>query len=119
MNINDIAISPDVIRSLPAAIAQSLKFLAEIREERMTLEDRANLIMGTLMTLASQISDTVMDWTTHRPLMPISSWQAWSLAHKLVKDQADGCGEAAWVHACADLRTHLEYGYAAFRDDIA
>lgn len=119
MNIHDVTSSPEVIRGLPVAIAQSLKLLADMRETRMTLDDRAALMIGALMSLAKEVCDTVTDWTTRRPLMPLSSWQAWALAHDLVKDQGDGCGEAAWQHACNDLRKHLEYGYAAFRDDIA
>ncbi|MGC0802432.1 hypothetical protein WKH50_21075 [Pantoea agglomerans] len=119
MNIHDFTTSPDVIRGLPVAIVQSLKFLAEMREARMSLDERAELMMGALMSLAQEVCDTVTDWTTPRPLMPLSSWQAWALAHELVKDQGDGCGEAAWEHACNDLHTLLKFGYASFRDDIA
>lgn len=119
MNIHDFTTSPDVIRGLPVAIVQSLKFLAEMREARMSLDEHAELMMGALMSLAQEVCDTVTDWTTPRPLMPLSSWQAWALAHELVKDQGDGCGEAAWEHACNDLHTLLKFGYASFRDDIA
>ncbi|MCK8417583.1 hypothetical protein [Erwinia amylovora] len=108
----------DIYR-LDPTLASILGQLNVLRTERMTLEDRAEITLGCLMNLASAICDTVTDWSQPRPVMPLSSWQAWCAAHELVKGVADGMGDVAWEHACKDLRTDLEYGYAAYRDDIA
>lgn len=112
-------IKPVSITSLPVKLTESLAFLETMRKTRMPLDERAELLIGTLLNLAGEIVGTVTDWSQPRPVMPLSAWQAWGAAHKLVEGQVDGLGDAAWEHACKSLRNDLAAGYAMWRDDIA
>lgn len=73
-------------------IMASLCFLRELVSQPDE-EDREELMLGTLLHLASEITGTVTDWTLSRPRLPLSSVQAWAEALRLVRTQPDGLGD--------------------------
>ncbi|CAH6375718.1 hypothetical protein [Pantoea agglomerans] len=101
------------------ALAADLAFLAGLRTERMTLDERAELLYGGLLCLAEQVCNAVTDWSCYRPRMPLTAWQAWLAAGPLVRDQCAGAGEEAWRLACRELAMLLKAGRGMHLADIA
>jgi hypothetical protein len=99
------------IRNLPPALAKDLAFLADVVSLPLPEEERADLLCGTLISLADKIANTVTAWSSPRPPMPLASWQAWAAARELVQGTHDGLGDAAWQYACKGLRNTLLGGY--------
>ncbi|MSE13815.1 hypothetical protein GKC49_01190 [Pantoea agglomerans] len=112
-------VNGQTLAGVSPALAESLIFLAGLRTERMTLDDRAELLYGGLIGMAEEVCNTVTGWSCYRPRMTLVSWQAWFAAGPLVRDQGDGAGEEAWRLACRELATLLKAGRAMYLADIA
>lgn len=106
------------IRGISPALAETLTYLKVLRENRMTLEDRAEVLCGTLINLTEQLCDTVTDWERLRPVMPIASWCAWAEAKRYVLGAFGETGEAAWNYARGNLEMLLSAGYEMKKADI-
>lgn len=88
-------------------IMTSLCFLRELVSQPDE-ENREELMLGTLLHLASEITGTVTDWTLSRPRLPLSSVQAWAEALRLVRTQPDGLGDYLCRSAKKELKTMLQ-----------
>lgn len=103
------------IRNLPAALAESLNYLNGLLTDPDILDERDELTYSALLGIIDIMCSSVTDWSEPRPRMPLSSWQAWAAARKLVGVELD----YAWEMACDSLKRDLKYGYAAFKEDLA
>jgi hypothetical protein len=100
------------IPGVSQALASGLNFLAALHTERMTPDERLELLYGSLSNLAEHMTHTVTDWSLPRPVLPLASCQAWRAAQSLVHGLPGIDGEAAWQSAMGDLRLLLKAGYA-------
>lgn len=107
------------LASVSPALVESLTFLTGMRTQRMTLDDRAEMIYGSLLSMAAQVCVTVTDWSCGRPRMPLITCQAWLAAGSIVCDQCGEVGEEAWQLACRELEMLLKAGRAMYLADIA
>lgn len=107
------------IRGISPALAENLMYLRTLREGRMLTRDRDEQLFGTLTLMADAVCGTVTDWSTPRPVMPLSSVQAWAEARKISLNLYGESGRAAWNYAVDYLRTELNAGYAMCKADIA
>ncbi|MBK0127523.1 hypothetical protein IAE30_27670 [Pantoea sp. S61] len=106
------------IPGLNPALAASLNLLSTLHTERMTLDERLELLYGSLSTLAERMADTVTDWSLPRPVLPLASWQAWDAAKAMAHGLPGIDGDAAWESAMGDLRLMLKAGYAMHVADV-
>lgn len=100
------------IPGLSPALAADLDFLVTLHTGRMTFDERMELLYGSLINLAQRIASTVTDWSLPRPVLPLSSWQAWRAAQVLACGLPGIDGDAAWQWAMDELRLLLSAGYA-------
>ncbi|KGT86874.1 hypothetical protein NG99_24505 [Erwinia typographi] len=100
-------------------MADSLAQLISLREQRMPLEERAELLCGVLVGMAEQVCASVADWSQPRPLLPLAAVSAWVAAGEFVLANFGDLGEAAWDYAVRHLRVQLAAGYAMFTADVA
>jgi len=107
------------IRGVSPALAERLKYLKIWREERMLACEREELLLGMLRNIADDVCRTVTDWSMPRPVMPLSSVQAWAEARKVALNLYGELGQAAWSYAVDYLKTELSVGYAMCKADIA
>lgn len=107
------------IRGISPALAENLMYLRTLREGRMLARERDEQLFGTLTIMADAVCSTVTDWSVPRPVLPLSSVQAWAEARKIALKLYGASGHAAWNYAVDYLRTELSVGYAMFRADIA
>ncbi|NNS09998.1 hypothetical protein [Erwinia sp. JH02] len=107
------------IKGISPALAENLMYLRTLREGRMLTRERDEQLFGTLTIMADAVCSTVTDWSTARPVMPLSSVQAWAEAREIALTLHGESGKAAWNYAVDYLRTELSVGYAMFRADIA
>lgn len=108
-----------VIKGISPALAESLAYLVSLREQRMPLEDRAELLVGTLCNMAETLCATVTDWSRPRPLLSLATVSAWVAAGEFVLANFDDLGESAWAYAMRHLSVQLKAGYAMFIADVA
>jgi len=106
-------------RGISPALAENLMYLRTLREGRMLARERDEQLFGTLTIMADVVCSTVTDWSVPRPVLPLSSVQAWAEARKIALTLHGESGHAAWNYAVDYLRTELNVGYAMFRADIA
>ena len=87
------------IKDLNPELAKSLAFLISLREERMPIEEREELLQGTLSNMATQVCRTVTDWSIPKPMLPLASFQAWVQACHIAHALFGASGEIAWGNA--------------------
>jgi len=107
------------IPGISPALAESLAYLVSLGEQRMTLEDRAEQLCGTLCNMAEALCTTVTDWSCSRPVLPLASVSAWLAAGEVVRANFGETGEAAWAYAADYLAVQLVAGHAMFIADVA
>ncbi|WP_099289596.1 hypothetical protein, partial [Erwinia amylovora] len=100
-------------------LAEHILCLKALRETRMTEEDRAEQLLGTLIYMAERICDTVTDWSLPRPMLPLDSFRAWVEASHITHALFGETGEAAWAYASQHLVETLQAGHAMYAQDIA
>ncbi|WP_052130865.1 hypothetical protein [Erwinia typographi] len=107
------------LKSFSPVMADGLAQLVSLREQRMPLDERAELLAGTLCNLAEALCATVTDWSLSRPLLPLAAVSAWVAAGEFVLANFGDLGEAAWDYAVRHLRVQLAAGHAMFTADVA
>ncbi|WP_210501886.1 hypothetical protein [Pantoea ananatis] len=55
------------VNGLPSGVAQTLAFLGHLAEDGMEESERAELLLGSLLSLAEALRDAVPDWSARRP----------------------------------------------------
>ena len=106
------------IRGISPALAEHLKYLKIWSEERMLARDREELLFGTLKNISEDICNTVTDWTIPRPVLPLSSVQAWARAREITLTLYGESGPEAWKAASRNLADCLAMGYASYVYDF-
>ncbi|WP_168403386.1 hypothetical protein [Erwinia amylovora] len=96
---------------LSAELSESLAYLKALGKTLMTEDERAELLLGKLIEIATLISNTVSDWSTPRPLLPVASLRAWVQASHIAHDLFGETGDTAWGNASKYLADMLNAGY--------
>ena len=118
VNVKTAAQEPSERYGQNRALAESLAYLISLGEQRMTLEDRAEQLCGTLCNMAEALCATVTDWSCSRPVLPLASVSAWVAAGEFVQASFGETGEAARNYAVRHLRVQLAAGHAMFIADV-
>ncbi len=106
------------VNGLPSGVAQTLAFLGHLAEDGMEEGERAELLLGSLLSLAEVLRDAVPDWSARRPLLPFPLVRAWLAARDVALAQFGEIGQGAWEYALNDLRSELDAGFYFWRDNI-
>ncbi|MGP2450665.1 hypothetical protein ACTUSR_16395 [Pantoea stewartii subsp. indologenes] len=106
------------VNSLPSGVAQTLAFLGHLAEDGMEEGERAELLLGSLLSLAEALRDAVPDWSARRPRLPFPLVRAWLAARDVALAQFGETGQGAWEYALNYLRTELDAGFYFWRDSI-
>ncbi|MDF7788428.1 hypothetical protein P4910_23555 [Pantoea stewartii] len=106
------------VNSLPSGVAQTLAFLGRLAEDGMEEGERAELLLGSLLSLAEALRDAVPDWSARRPRLPFPLVRAWLAARDVALAQFGETGQGAWAYALNYLRTELDAGFYFWRDNI-
>lgn len=107
------------LKGFSPVLTDSLAQLISLRELRMPLEERAELLCGALVGMAEQVCNSVTDWSQPRPQLPLASVSAWVAAGEYVRAAFGDLGESAWDYAVRHLAVQLAAGYAMFTADVA
>lgn len=107
------------IKGFVPVMADGLAQLISLREQRMPLEERAELLCGALVGMAEQVCNSVTDWSQPRPQLPLASVSAWVAAGEYVRSAFGDLGESAWDYAARYLAVQLAAGYAMYSADVA
>ncbi|WP_205954812.1 hypothetical protein [Pantoea stewartii] len=106
------------VNGLPSGVAQTLAFLGHLAEDGMEEGERAELLLGSLLSLAEALRDAVPDWSARRPRLPFPLVRAWLAARDVALVQFGETGQGAWAYALHYLRTELDAGFYFWRDNI-
>ncbi|QKJ89320.1 hypothetical protein PMPD1_4422 (plasmid) [Paramixta manurensis] len=106
------------INGLDPAVSERIDYLGYLSAGSMEENESAELLLGTLLSLADTLRDAVRDWSVPRPLLPLSLVQAWLAARNFVLAQFGETGQAAWNHARNYLQREIHAGYSMWREDI-
>ncbi|WP_028715632.1 hypothetical protein [Pantoea ananatis] len=106
------------VNGLPSGVAQTLAFLGRLAEDGMEEGERAELLLGSLLSLAEALRDAVPDWSARRPRLPFPLVRVWLAARDVALAQFGEIGQGAWAYALNYLRTELDAGFHFWRDNI-
>ncbi|MCH9299960.1 hypothetical protein [Pantoea allii] len=106
------------VNGLPSGVAQTLAFLGRLAEDGMEEGERAELLLGSLLSLAEALRDAVPDWSARRPRLPFPLVHAWLAARDVALAQFGKTGQGAWEYALNYLRTELDAGFYFWRENI-
>ncbi|OWY74846.1 hypothetical protein [Pantoea sp. AMG 501] len=106
------------VNGLPSGATQTLAFLDHLAEDGMEEGERAELLLGSLLSLAEALRDAVPDWSARRPRLPFPLVRAWLAARDVALAQFGETGQGAWAYALNYLRTELDAGFYFWRDNI-
>lgn len=106
------------VNGLPSGVAQTLAFLGRLAEDGMEESERAELLLGSLLSLAEALREAVPDWSARRPRLPFPLVRAWLAGRDIALSQFGEIGQGAWEYALNDLRTELDAGFYFWRENI-
>lgn len=98
-------------------IADTLNFIESLSKERMVAVERIELAYGAIERLTTLICDSVKDWSKARPVLPVSSVQAWNKALANVQVNYPEYS-AVWADARINLSKELAFGHTCYIDNI-
>ncbi|KGT94774.1 hypothetical protein NG99_07300 [Erwinia typographi] len=107
------------LKGFSPVMAAGLTQQISLREQRLPLEERAELLCGVLVGMAEQVCASVTDWSQPRPLLALAYVSAWVAAGQYVRSAFGDLGEGAWDYAVRYLAVQLAAGYAMFSADVA
>jgi len=105
-------------RDFQTELKNSLVHLESIVSTRMTLDLKAELLLGAVSHIAKTIADSVNDWSLPKPKLPLYSWQAWLETKKICGANHNGLGATVFDLSCKELCDLLSFGYISHRDNI-